>query len=215
MWVRAVAAALAVWCASGAAMAAGYTEEWNPPEASGHAAGKLAKKKPAAVKAKPQTGAGLKPDPKHAAGGPHKAVRAASTTRHGGEKTAMRGGVQKVSSTGTKHGVRQAGVGVNANAGKARPKAAVMAQAKKPRTQPHTQLVHAKVAQGKVVRADLAHPARPHAVSVVAKSGAVKPAGAHLNANTPVASANFNGGSANASTNPATASSGSLPPIIH
>ena len=37
MWVRAVATAVAVWCVSGAAMAAGYAEVWNPPEATGHA----------------------------------------------------------------------------------------------------------------------------------------------------------------------------------
>lgn len=200
MWFRAVAAALAVWGVSGAAMAAGYTEVWNPPEASGHAAPKSAKKKPAAVKA--NAGASLKADGKHA---PKKAARLASATRHGGEKTAAHGSVKKVAAKGTKGGVKQAAV----IAGKPRPKTAVVAQSKKP----HAQLVHAKAGQGKVVRADLTHPVRPHAVGVAAKSAAAKPAASH--SALPVASANFNSGSADASTNPATASSGSLPPIIH
>ncbi|MGF6572286.1 hypothetical protein ABH945_004407 [Paraburkholderia sp. GAS333] len=199
MWFRAVAAALAVWAVSGAAMAAGYTEVWNPPEASGHAAPKSAKKKPTAVKAK--AGASLK----GAGHAPRKAARGASATTHIGEKTAARGNVKTVAAKGTKGGVKPAAV----SAGKARPKTAVVAQSKKP----HAQLVHAKAGQGKVVRADLMHPVRPHAVSVAAKSAAAKPVVSH--SALPVASANFNSGSADASTNPATASSGSLPPIIH
>jgi len=199
MWVRAVAAALAVWGVSGAAMAAGYTEVWNPPEASRHVAAKPANKKPAAIK--PRAGAGLRTDARHAAHTPHQAARVAAAG-HGGEKIAARGGVKKVAAKGS---ARQ----MSAGAGKVRPKAAGVAQGKKP----HAQLVRAKAGQGKVVPADLAHPARPHAVGVAAKRAAVKPAASHHAL--PVASANFNGGAADASTNPATASSGSLPPIIH
>jgi hypothetical protein len=196
MWVRAVAAALAVWCVSGAAMAAGYTEVWNPPEASRHAVGKPAKKKPGAVKApgKVKVGAGSKANPTRAARAQHKAPQVAAA-RHG-DKPVAQGGVKKVA---VKGGVKQAGVGKDQP--KARPKAAVIAQAKKP---------HARL-----VRADLSHPARPHAIKVAAKTGAAKPAVSHPNVSTPIASANYGGGSADVSTNPATASSGSLPPIIH
>ena len=57
MGVRAVAAgvAFAVWCVSGAAMAAGYAEVWNPPEASGHVT-KPATKKTGPVKVKSTAG---------------------------------------------------------------------------------------------------------------------------------------------------------------
>lgn len=207
MWFRAVAAALAVWGVAGTAMAAGYTEVWNPPEASRHVVAKPGKKKPGALKAK--TGAGLKTDAKHAARLPHKAARVASTVG--------RGGVKKAAGKGMKGGVRQAGVSAGAGgagaAGKTKSKPVALAQARQPHTQPHTQPVHAKTGQGKVVTAALAHPARPHALGVAAKSGAVKPAASHQAL--PVASANYSGNTADASTNPATASSGSLPPIIH
>lgn len=212
MWVRAVAAALAVWGVSSAVMAAGYAEVWNPPEASGHVAAKPARKKPGVVKAK--VGAGVRMDAAHGPRGPHKAAKLASATVHGAEKTATHGGAKKVSSRRTASGVRHLGVNTAVNSGtgvgNAKPKATVLARVKKP----HPQLVRAKAPQGKVVRADLAHPARPHAVGLVAKSRSARPAVSHPSVNTPVASANFSSGSANASTNPAMASSGSLPPIL-
>lgn len=189
MWFRAVAAALAVWSVSGAVMAAGYTEVWNPPEASGHAAAKSVKKK---------AGAGAQ----HAAHAPHHATRQAAV-RHGSEKVAVHGSVKKLAAKG---GARQ----MKAGAGHDRSKATVVAQGKKPHASP---LVHAKTGQGKTVAAGVKHPAHPHAVSVAAKHGAVKTAASHPAI--PVASANYNAGSADTSTNPATASSGSLPPIIH
>jgi hypothetical protein len=92
-------------------------------------------------------------------------------------------------------------------ANKPKAKAAVMAQGGKP----HAQLVRSKPGQGKVVHADLAQPraAHPHVTKVAAKPAAVP------SANAPAMSANVGAGSADAATNPATASSGSLPPIIH
>lgn len=201
MWVRAVAAALAVWCASGAAMAAGYTEVWNPPEASSHRVAKPAKKQPGVGKVK--AGAGHKDDGKHAAHPPHKAARVASAGH--GDKPATHGGVKKVAIKPTKGDRKQASVSAGAAASKGRPKAAVIAQTKKPHT---TSADHARA----LVRAGAGHPPTAH---VATKSGAAAPVASHSNPATPVASANFGGGAADASTNPATASSGSLPPIIH
>jgi hypothetical protein len=197
MWVRAVAAALAVWCASGAAMAAGYTEMWNPPEASGHAG---AKKHATVGKV------GHKADAKHAAGVSHKATKVVAGAGHG-DKPVAHGGVKKVAVKGAKGDRKQ----LSAAANKGKPKTAVLAQAKKP----HTPSAHTKAGQHVIARADAGHPAHPHAVHVAAKSGPATAVASHPNATTPVASANFGGGAADASTNPATASSGSLPPIIH
>ena len=126
MWVRAVAVALVVGCVSGAAMAAGYTEVWNPPEAS-----KPLKRRQGDVKVR--TGAGSK----HVAGMQHKPSKVASSAVHG-DRAAT----------------------------------------------------------------------HPHAVNVSAK-----PAVSHPHA--PGASAARSAGPANANSNPAMASSGSLPPIIH
>ncbi|MFP3568978.1 hypothetical protein [Paraburkholderia sp. SIMBA_030] len=77
MWVRAVATAVAVWCVSGAAVAAGYAEVWNPPESTGHAA-KHAKKTVDGSKLK--STAGAKTASKYAASGQHAARRVASTS---------------------------------------------------------------------------------------------------------------------------------------
>jgi hypothetical protein len=196
MWIRVVAAALAVWCVSEAAMAAGYAEVWNPPEASGHVA-KHAAKKPG-----PNVKAGSKSESKQAANARHGAPRVASATGAGhGSKLAAHGGVKKVAAKGgATHGAKAPA------AGKPKAKAAVMAQGGKP----HTQLVRAKPGQGKVVHANLVQPrtARPQVAKVAAR-----PAVSSTNAS--AMSANVGAGSADAATNPATASSGSLPPIIH
>ncbi|MFM0551370.1 hypothetical protein P0D69_10430 [Paraburkholderia sediminicola] len=197
MGVRAVAAgaALAVWCVSGSATAAGYAEVWNPPEASGHVAkpGKKAK-----------SGAGSKTASKAAS--KHAAPRVAAAAGHG-NKPAAHASVNKVAvKGGTKSGINAT------HAGKTKSKAAVMAQSKKP----HAQFVQTKAGQGKVVRANLAVPARqvhPQTAKVVAKTGAEKPAASP--ANVPAPSANVSANPANATSNPATASSGSLPPILH
>jgi hypothetical protein len=208
MWVRAVAVALIVGCVSGAAMAAGYTEVWNPPEASGHAV-KPAKKRSGEVKGKaggrlkegakpgmkPGSKAGSKAGSKHAAGGQHKAPKVASAAARGGRLPAH-AGVKKVSAKG---GDKPSG------ARSIKPKAALVAQASKPRAQ----RLRAQGAEGKVIRAnvDASHPVRPHAVKL-----ASKPAVSHPNAL--AASANPGAAQASVSANPATASSGSLPPII-
>jgi hypothetical protein len=176
-------------------MAAGYTEVWNPPEASGHAA------KPAKKKAGAKVGAG------HVASGTHGAsprmTPAAGTARSG--KPAAHGGMKKVAAHST---AVHAGKGSSADRHKAKP--VVMAQAGKP----HAQLAKAKPGQGKTVHASLVqtHAAHPHVSQVAAK-----PVGS--NGAAPVVSANAGGtggaGVADGANDPATSRSGSLPPIIH
>ncbi|MGP8435819.1 hypothetical protein ACT2FY_19885 [Paraburkholderia fungorum] len=205
MWVRAVATAVAVWCVSGAAMAAGYAEVWNPPEATGHAA-KHAKKAAGATKVKPVAGA--KTGLTHAASAQHGAQRAASASKSG-----VHGDVKKVASKNVGHG------GALKGAGKPKSKTAVIAQGKKP----HAKIAQAKPGkpgQGRVMRANLiqGHAAPTHAVKVTAKTGASAsmsaPAKAVNGAPGPAA-ANVTASPAGSNTNPATASSGSLPPILH
>ncbi len=201
MWVRVVAMAVAVWCVSGAAMAAGYAEVWNPPESAGHTA-KHAKKTTGAAKAK--STAGVKGVSKHAANGQHGAQRVASASKNGA-KPAAHGSVKKVAARNVGHG------GVVKGAGKPKSKAAVVAQGKKP----HAKLAQAKSGQGRIMHANLVqgHAAHAKVVKVAAKTGAAKPAVVHTNA--PANAANVTASPADATANPATASSGSLPPILH
>ena len=202
MGVRAVAAgaALAVWCVSGAATAAGYAEVWNPPEASGHAASQT-KTKPGAAKVKSDTGSktASKAVSKSAAKAASK--HAVETAAHGNQ-LAAHAGANKVAAKGaTKSGANAT------HTGKAGSKAAVVAQGKKP----HAQLVQTKAGQGKVVSANLVVPVRqahPQTAKVAAKPAA-------SNVNGPASPANVSANPANATSNPATASSGSLPPILH
>ncbi len=198
----AVAAAVAVWCVSGAAMAAGYAEVWNPPEATGHVA-KQASKKPGAANAK--STAGSKSGAKHVVGAQHAAPHVVASASGHGIKPAPHGHVKTVAAKGaTKTGARAAG------AGKSQSKAAVMAQSKKP----HARLAQAKPVQGKIVRANLVQgrTAHPHVVKVAAKTGAAKPTVSQ--AHVPAQSANVSASPSNATSNPAIASSGSLPPIL-
>ncbi|CAB3807820.1 hypothetical protein LMG27177_06419 [Paraburkholderia fynbosensis] len=199
MSIRAVTAALAVWCVSGAAMAAGYTETWNPPEASRHAA-KPAKKNGAVAKFKAGSRVDAKAGSKHAVSAAgHKAPRVASA---GGSAagTAAHGGAKKVAAKGK-------GCAKVSAACKSGTKAVVTAQAKKP----HASLAQrqAKSHQDKIVHANMVQSgaARAHSVKIAAK-----PAASHMNA--PAASANVSGAAPDTATNPATASSGSLPPIL-
>jgi DNA polymerase III gamma/tau subunit len=107
----------------------------------------------------------------------------------------------------------------NPNATKAKPKAALVVQGKKP----HAQFAQTRASQGKVVHANFVQGrgARPQTVKVAAKSTVAKPAAPH--ATTTAASANVGAmppgavaaHPARSNTNPATASSGSLPPILH
>ncbi|NUX56006.1 hypothetical protein [Paraburkholderia youngii] len=208
MRVRAVAAALAVWCVSEAALAAGYAEVWNPPEASGHVTRQAhARNQPGAakVKVKAATRSGVKP----------------KADAHAQQATRVRHAVPHVASAGAGHGGKLAahGGGVKvAASSQNRSHATVTARAAK-HAQPHVQLAHAKPAPGKVVHADFAaaHTARLHVDKVgakpaVSRANPVRPAVQ----TSPDTSANVSDiapmGSA---PNPATASSGSLPPIIH
>ncbi|KXU88359.1 hypothetical protein CI15_12725 [Paraburkholderia monticola] len=225
MRVRVVAAALAVWCVSEVASAAGYTEVWNPPETSGHVASghvtrqASARKKPAAVKVtaggkggiKAKGGAHTKPMASVRHGVPH--VASSGAAGHGGKLAAHGGGVQHLAAGGhAKGGVKVAASAQN------RTHATVAAQGAK-HAQPHVQLAAAKPAQGKVTHADFApgRTARPHVDKVTGK-----PAVSRANPIRPAVQSSSDG-SANVSDiapmgsapNPATASSGSLPPIIH
>ena len=225
MRVRVVAAALAVWCMSEVASAAGYTEVWNPPEPSGHVASghvtrpAAARKKPAAMKVK----TGAKRESK-APGGAHTKqmasvrhgvphVASGGAAGHGGKLAAHGGGVQHLVAGGNAKG----GVKVAASA-QNRTHASVAAQGAK-HAQPHAQLAAAKPAQGKVTHANFAagRTARPHVDKVTAKPA--------VSRGNPIRAAvqSSSDGSANVGDiapmgsvpNPATASSGSLPPIIH
>ncbi|WP_345815480.1 hypothetical protein AAGS40_23980 [Paraburkholderia sp. PREW-6R] len=222
MWVRAVAAAVAVWCASSAVTAAEYSEVWNPPEAAGHV-GKHSKQTTGGAIG--QSGAGH-----------HAASR---TAAHAGSKSGSRAVAQHVAGTRhpshsarnvaaasngkTAHGqvktVAGKAAAANPNATKAKPKAALVVQSKKP----HAQFAQSRASQGKVVHANFVQgrSARAQTVKVAAKSTVGKPAAPH--GTTTAASANVGAMSSGAvaahpatsSTDPATASSGSLPPILH
>jgi hypothetical protein len=218
MWVRVVAMAVAVWCVSGAAMAAGYSEVWNPPESTGHAA-KQARKTTGVAKVK--SSAGAKAGSKHAPSGQHGAQRVALASKSG-TRPAAHGGVKKVAAKNSgddgvkKVAAKNAGhAGVVKGAGKPKSKsklkATVVAQGKKP----HAPLAQAKPGQGRVMHANLVQGHTTHAqvVKVAAKTGAAKPAAVHTNA--PANAANVTASPADATANPATASSGSLPPILH
>ena len=189
MRVRAVAAALAVWCMSGAALAAGYAEVWNPPEATGHVA-KATRNRPAAVKVKAGKGgkgtkggikAGSSAHVKQAAGARHGASHvAASGAAHGGKLAAHGGGAKKVAANGSVKGGTKGSMRTAAT-GKTHTHGTLTAQGSKPRTQAHAQLVHAKPAQGKIMRANFApdHTARPHVIKA-AKPDRPSPSGARL-----------------------------------
>lgn len=204
MWVRAVTAAVAAWCVSGAAMAAGYAEVWNPPEATAHSA-------PHAKK----TAAGLHGGSKVGSRtvSKHGGQQAASSSKNG-NKAAAHGGMNTV--TGNSSGKNAAKSPVKPT----RKKPAVMVQSKKPRTQ----MAQANVGGAKAVHANLAqgHKTSAHALAVAGKSGgAAKPAVSQM-AMTAVpmgSTASSNAGTslnaAHEAVNPATASSGSLPPILH
>lgn len=218
MWVRVVAMAVAVWCASGAAMAAGYSEVWNPPESAGHPA-KHARKTTGAVKVK--SSAAGNAGSKQGAGGQHGAQRVALASKSG-TRPAAHGSVKKVASKNA----GRAGVAAVAGKPRSKSKATVVAQGKKPRAP----LVQAKPGQGRIMHANLVQgrTAHAHVVKVAAKTGTAKPAAVHTNApanaanvTASLADAMANPARANAATgspvtaNPATASSGSLPPILH
>ncbi|EEA00669.1 conserved hypothetical protein [Burkholderia sp. H160] len=225
MRVRAVAAALAVWCVSEAALAAGYAEVWNPPEASGHAARQAhARKKPGAVKVeagakggvKAQAGAHAKQTASVQHGAPHHV--ASGGTGHVGKLSVRSCDLEQLAASGNaKGGVKggaRGGMKVAATGQHRTPASATARHA-----QPHVQLAHANPAPGKVVHANFAagHTGRPHVDKVAAKpavSGA-NPTKPHVQTS-PDASANVSEIEPMGSEpNPATARSGSLPPMIY
>ncbi|HZZ11345.1 MAG TPA: hypothetical protein VFE79_11705 [Paraburkholderia sp.] len=205
MWVRAVAAAVAVWCVSGVAVAAGYAEVWNPPEAAGHGAQHVKKTAGKPVDGS-HAGAGVKHGAK--AGSKHAGAQVASASKSG-NKAAAHGNVNKVTT----------GKGPDKSAApsavKPKPKAkkpAVMVQTKKPRGQ--MAQTEAKAPGSKRVPVSVAREqtARPEAVTMAAATG---PSVSHTTmAASPMGTSVGASGSNNMG-NPATASSGSLPPILH
>lgn len=208
MRVRAVAAGavLAVWCVSGSAAAAGYAEVWNPPEETRHVTNRAGENPGPATKGKSTAGSKGAPKaapravPKHTAGAGHAAPSVALAR---GNRSSAHGSVKKVVASGTAKS-------------KAQGKAATTTRRKKP----HAQAVQAKAGQPKVVQANLVQrrPAHPPAVKVAAKPDMAKPAAARVGAPVPPANpapaTSVDANPANASSNPATASSGSLPPIL-
>ncbi|WP_233856388.1 hypothetical protein [Paraburkholderia sp. HD33-4] len=232
MRVRAVAAALAVWCVSEAAFAAGYAEVWNPPEASGHvASGHVTKqahsrKKTQAVKVKAGAKGGIKTKagahPQQTASVRHGVPHVASAgAGHRGKLAAHGDGVKHLAAGGHVKGGVQGGMrgGMKvAASGQNRSHGVVAAQAAK-HAQPHVQLAHAKPPQGKVVHADFpaTRGARPRVDKVAAKPAVSRPNPIRPAVQTSSdASANVSDIAPMGSVpNPATASSDSLPPIIH
>jgi hypothetical protein len=187
MWFRAVATAVAVWCASGAAIAAGYTEVWNPPEASAHG-------KHGAVSGQSVQGGK----------GASKSAGAAAAGHS--EKSGIHGGVKRVAATGTPKASHTA-------QGKSKAKVAVAA----PATKGRAQVAQTQPAQSKATHAATTqrHAAGDGAMSdngskrsAAKTSATIAP---HASAPSPNTSANQTAATAD----PATARSGSLPPILH
>ncbi|MGN8111927.1 hypothetical protein ACTJLB_28430 [Paraburkholderia sp. 22098] len=185
MWVRAVATGIAVWCASGAAMAAGYTEVWNPPEASAH--GKHGALSGQSVR------------------GGKGATKSATAAGHL-EKSTDHGASKRVAATGTTKASHTA-------QGKSKQKVAVAAPATKGRAQvAQMQPAQSKATHGATTQS---HTAGDGAMSdngskrsAAKTSATIAP---HASAPSPNTSANQTAATAD----PATARSGSLPPILH
>lgn len=202
MWFRAVATAIAVWCASGAAMAAGYTELWNPPEASAHA-------KHGAVSGQSVRGEKSASKPATKDAGKHAASRTGSASAAAAghaEKAGIHGGSNRVAATGTNKASHTA-------EGKSKHKVAVTASGTKGRAQ----VAQTPTGQSKATHAATiqSHAAGDGAMSDAgSKRGAAKTSATiepHASAPSPNTSAN----QAAATADPATARSGSLPPILH
>jgi hypothetical protein len=200
MWFRVAATAIAVWCVSGAAMAGGYTEVWNPPEASAHGkhgagTGQSVRDGKGASKTATKTG------------GKHAAPRSASGVAAGrAEKSSKHGGVNHVTAAGANKASDAAG-------GKAKQKAAVVAQGTKARAH----VVQTQPGQSKAMHADTV---QSHAADAgpINDAGSRRTAAATSAAISPRSSAPVTNAGADqtaAAGNPATARSGSLPPILH
>ncbi|WMY11173.1 hypothetical protein [Paraburkholderia phenoliruptrix] len=193
MWFRAVATAMAVWCASGAAMANGYTEVWNPPQAGAHA-GRGAAKGQGASGARTASKANTKIAAKHAAAS---APAGRSKGKEGVKHAATRPGHE---SAGAVHDAKQKRAAV-AHADKSHTEAAKTAHAGKSAAD-SSKAAHADAAQ-----AGAAH-GGAMTTGATAKGTATQPTPA-------VPAAPARADQADAAANPATARSGSLPPILH
>jgi hypothetical protein len=211
MWFRVAATAIAVWCVSGAAMAGGYTEVWNPPEASAHGkhgagTGQSVRDGKGASKTATKTG-GKHAAPRSASGVASGSASASASAVGAGraEKSSKHGGVKHVTATGVSKPSDAAG-------GKAK-KAAVVAQGTKARAH----VVQTQPGQSKAMRADTV---QNHAADAgpINDAGSRRSAAATSAAISPRSSAPVTNAGADqtaAAGNPATARSGSLPPILH
>ncbi len=198
MWFRAVATAIATWCIAGAAMANGYAEVWNPPEAGAHA-------RHGAVK--------------HQAQKPPVNATTKSATKNAGRHAGYVAKANPAVRDGVRHGANGSVKGTAAVVGgQAKQNGARVERARKP----HAQIVRTKSGEARAVHADIA---RDHAVHRDALKGAVtgksqvrKPATAKPGAAEPkprMLSVSAGADRADAAADPATARSGSLPPILH
>ncbi|WOD14901.1 hypothetical protein [Paraburkholderia kirstenboschensis] len=204
MWFRVAATAIAVWCVSGAAMAGGYTEVWNLPEASAH--GKHGAGTGQSVRdGKGASKTATKTAGKHATSGVASGSASASAAGRA-EKSSKHGGVKHVTATGANKASDAAG-------GKAKQKAAVVAQGTKARAH----VVQTQPGQSKAMRADTvqnhAADAGPINDAGSRRSAAGTSAGIEPRSSAPVTNAGAD--QTAAAGNPATARSGSLPPILH
>ncbi|WP_027803036.1 hypothetical protein [Paraburkholderia dilworthii] len=202
MLFRAVATAIVVCCASSAAMAGSYTEVWNPPEASAHL--------------KPQTVKGH--SARDVKGAPQAVKVAAKRAAHASQRSALASVAGRTEKSRTHGGVKHvAATGVNkpsdAAQSKARPKSAVAKEGKKP----HAQIVNTKSGQAKIMNADTmqGHAAHPGSTNVTEKKKNAAANSAAVEPNLSALSANASADQMEAATNPATARSGALPPILH
>ncbi|WP_144112835.1 hypothetical protein [Paraburkholderia sp. BCC1886] len=202
MWVRAVAtaaAALAVWCVSGAATAANYAEVWNPPEAAAHHAKAGTGKKSVSAKhasSKLKTRAHGK-TPQKVAAVPGR-----------GRQATAHGSVKKTSAESAGKGaVKGATAGDHAGRSKSHGKAPLVVQTNKR----DVRIAKAKApVQGSRHTTSLAK--NPNAKSYTLQAGT--PSAAHKPLAT-YAAATSRPATAGPGDSPATANSGSLPPILH
>lgn len=185
MWFRAVATAIAVWCASGAAIAAGYTEVWNPPEASAHG-------KHGAVSGQSVRGG--------------KGASKSATAAGHLEKSTGHVASKRVAATGTPKAPHTA-------QGKSKHEVAVAA----PATKGRAQVAQTQPAQSKATHAasTQSHAAGDGAMSDNGSKRSAAKTSATIAPHASAPSPNTSTNQTAAAADPATARSGSLPPILH
>jgi len=198
MWFRAVATAIAAWCVAGAAVANGYAEVWNPPEAGAHARHGATKHLAGKPATKPTTKPATKKSGKHAGD-----VATATPAAHDGVRHGAGASVKRTAAIVGGHAKRDGARGELAR-------------------KPHAQIVRTKSGEARAVHADIA---RGHAVHRDAPKGAAtakgparesqvaQPTAAQPKPHPQPVSAGAD--QTDAAADPATARSGSLPPILH